>query len=99
MAVLDLGYEPDVSVQDWKLVIDGAVDHPHTLTWGDFMALPQTSDTSDFHCVTTWSKLNIDWQGVRLLDLAALVQPKEQATHIMCYGYDDTVPIYCWKKH
>lgn len=87
--VLDLGNEPDVALKEWKLVIDGAVDHPRTLAWEDFMALPQTNDTSDFHCVTTWSKLNINWQGVRLLDLAALVQPKENATHIMCYGYDD----------
>ena len=87
--VLDLGYQPDISLKDWKLIIDGAVEHPTILTWEDFMALPQTDDTSDFHCVTTWSKLNISWKGVRMLDLAALVQPKETATHIMCYGYDD----------
>lgn len=87
--VLDLGTEPDISLTEWKLVIDGAVDHAATLTWEEFMALPQTNDTSDFHCVTTWSKLNINWVGVRLIDLAALVQPKESATHIMCYGYDD----------
>lgn len=87
--VLDLGIQPSISLSEWRLVIDGAVEHPATLTWEAFMALPQTDDTSDFHCVTTWSKLNISWQGVRLLDLAALVQPKENATHIMCYGYDD----------
>jgi DMSO/TMAO reductase YedYZ molybdopterin-dependent catalytic subunit len=87
--VLDLGIEPDISLAEWRLIIDGAVEHPTILTWEDFMALPQTNDTSDFHCVTTWSKLNIKWKGVRLLDLAALVQPKENATHIMCYGYDD----------
>ena len=87
--VLDLGTQPNIALKDWKLVIDGAVEHPVTLTWNDFLALPQTEDTSDFHCVTTWSKLNINWQGVRLLDLAALVQPLETATHLMCYGYDD----------
>ncbi|NOW94303.1 DMSO/TMAO reductase YedYZ molybdopterin-dependent catalytic subunit [Mucilaginibacter sp. SG564] len=53
------------------------------------MALPQTKDTSDFHCVTTWSKLDMHWKGVSLLDLAALVQPKPEATHLLCYG-DDT---------
>ena len=87
--VLDLGTEPDISFKEWRLVIDGAVEHPVIFTWDDFMALPQTNDVSDFHCVTTWSKLNIDWQGVRLFDIAALVQPKENVTHIMCYGYDD----------
>ena len=87
--VLDLGLQPDILLKDWRLQIDGAVEHPTILTWEDFMALPQTSDTSDFHCVTTWSKLNINWKGVRMLDLAALVQPGDNATHIMCYGYDD----------
>ena len=87
--VLDLGMQPDISTDSWKLTIDGEVEHPFTLSWQDFIALPQTEDTSDFHCVTTWSKLNINWKGVRLLDLAALVQPKEMATHILCYGYDD----------
>ncbi|MEP7320151.1 MAG: sulfite oxidase-like oxidoreductase [Panacibacter sp.] len=87
--VLDLGTQPHITTDQWSLTLDGAVEHPVTLTWDDFMALPQTDDTSDFHCVTTWSKLNMNWKGVRLLDLAALVQPKETATHILCYGYDD----------
>lgn len=87
--VLDLGIEPEISLDEWRLTIDGEVEHPLTLTWNDFMSLPQTDDTSDFHCVTTWSKLNMNWTGVRMIDLAALVQPKEIATHILCYGYDD----------
>lgn len=87
--VLDLGIQPDIGLADWRLVLDGEVENPVELTWEQFMALPQTDDVSDFHCVTTWSKLDIKWQGVRFLDLAALAQPKESATHILCYGYDD----------
>ena len=87
--VLDLGIQPEISLSDWRLKIDGAVEQPVTLTWDDLMALPQTADVSDFHCVTTWSKLHVSWAGVSMIDIAALVQPKENATHIMCYGYDD----------
>lgn len=87
--VLDLGIQPDIPLNEWRLIIDGDVESPAELTWEDFLALPQTEDTSDFHCVTTWSKLNMNWKGVRLLDLAALVQPHETATHILCYGYDE----------
>jgi len=87
--VLDLGIQPLVPLQEWKLTIDGAVARPLILHWQELVALPQTEDVSDFHCVTTWSRLNIAWKGVRFLDLAALVLPREEATHIMCYGYDD----------
>jgi len=87
--VLDLGTVPEVPTESWGLTIDGAVDHPLHLTWADFMALPQTDDVSDFHCVTTWSRLDIPWKGVRLIDLAALAQPKDNATHILCHAYDE----------
>lgn len=87
--VLDLGVQPTISTDKWQLIIDGAVDHPQTLSWKDFMAMPQTSDTSDFHCVTTWSKLNINWEGVRLIELAALAGVQDSATHILCHGYDE----------
>lgn len=86
--VLDLGFKPDISHQKWKLTIDGEVENPVTLSWEDFMNLPQTEDVSDFHCVTTWSRMDVPWVGVRLADLAALVIPKSTATHILCYGYD-----------
>jgi len=86
--VLDLGYQPEVGLDRWRLTLDGEVENPVVLKWDDFMALPQTDDVSDFHCVTTWSKLNMDWKGVRFADLAALAMPKETATHVLCYGYD-----------
>ena len=86
--VLDLGYHPQIPMDKWRLIIDGEVENPMVLKWEDFLALPQTDDISDFHCVTTWSKLDMSWRGVRLMDLAALVQPKETASHLMCYGYD-----------
>ena len=87
--VLDLGTQPDIPLDSWQLIVDGEVEHPLQLNWNDFMELPQTEDTSDFHCVTTWSKLDINWKGVRFIDLAALAQPKDTATHILCYGSDD----------
>lgn len=86
--VLDLGFKPEVPVSKWKLIVDGEVESPLTLSWDDFMALPQTSDVSDFHCVTTWSRMDVPWVGVRLADIAALVMPKPSATHVLCHGYD-----------
>ena len=86
--VLDLGTHPDVALPRWTLAIDGAVATPHTLRWEDFLALEQVEDTSDFHCVTTWSRLNLRWKGVRVADVLALAEPAVAATHLMCHAYD-----------
>ncbi|MFM2415573.1 MAG: hypothetical protein RL385_296 [Pseudomonadota bacterium] len=86
--VLDLGTKPMVAKANWELVIDGACEHPVTLAWADFMALPQVEDTSDFHCVTTWSKFDMHWVGVRFADLMALVLPRGDARHVLCHAYD-----------
>src|ERR1041385_6533225 len=86
--VLDLGSMPNVSTADWRLEIAGDVDNPLTLTWHDFMALPQVDDVSDFHCVTTWSRFDNHWRGVRFKTIAELAVPKDTAHHILCTGYD-----------
>jgi DMSO/TMAO reductase YedYZ molybdopterin-dependent catalytic subunit len=86
--VLDLGDVPDVSLADWRLEIAGLVENPVTLTWEQFMALPQADDVSDFHCVTTWSRLDNHWAGVRFKTIAELAVPKDEAAWIICTGYD-----------
>ena len=86
--VLDLGRQPEVPLDKWELVIDGAVAEPQRLSWEQFLALPQTTDVSDFHCVTTWSKLDVEWAGVQLSTVLALAKPRPDAVHLMTYGYD-----------
>ncbi len=86
--VLDLGVKPEVPLERWALKIGGQVENPVTLGWGDFMALPQFRDTSDFHCVTTWSQFDMAWEGVAFFTLAELVRPKATATHVFFKSYD-----------
>ena len=86
--VLDLGEQPEIPLDRWRLEIAGLVENPVTLTWEAFMALPQVEDVSDFHCVTTWSRFNNHWKGVRFRTIAELVVPKEEAHDILCTGYD-----------
>jgi DMSO/TMAO reductase YedYZ molybdopterin-dependent catalytic subunit len=95
--VLDLGETPEVSAEKWKLVIDGAVEHPQTLGWEDLLALPQADEEADFHCVTGWSILDVRFRGVRLETLAALARPTAQATHVMTHGsdgYSTNLPLW-----
>lgn len=86
--VLDLGRRPGVTTASFKLVVDGAVAAPYTLDWAGLLAMPQVEDESDFHCVTTWSRLNMRWGGVRLSSLLAAAEVNDDATHILCHGSD-----------
>ena len=86
--VLDLGDAPDVRREEWQLEVGGLVENPLTLRWEDFIALPQVDDVSDFHCVTTWSRLDNHWRGVRFRTIAELVVPKDEARFVLCTGSD-----------
>ena len=86
--VLDLGRKPEIARAQWQLRVVGSVARPQTLRWDDFMSLEQVDDVSDFHCVTTWSKLDVPWTGVRFAELAALVEPHDDAAFVLCRAYD-----------
>lgn len=86
--VLDLGEHPEIPKAQWRLEVNGLVEAPHVYTWNDFMALPQTEDVSDFHCVTTWSRMDNHWQGVRFADLAAQSRPLPEARFVLITAYD-----------
>ena len=83
--VLDLGEQPAVENVTWKLEVGGQVENPIVLDWNAFMALPQVEDVSDFHCVTTWSRFDNHWRGVRFRTIAELVVPKEDARFVLLY--------------
>jgi DMSO/TMAO reductase YedYZ molybdopterin-dependent catalytic subunit len=86
--VLDLGNRPDVPRETWTLQIDGLVANPVTLGWGELMALPQTHNVSDIHCVTSWSRYDNQWDGVSTRDLLDLVRPLPEATAVTLHGAD-----------
>lgn len=89
--VLTYGDTPQISIEKWQFKIWGLVE-PKTFTWDDFMSLPQQEFTADFHCVTHWSKLDVKWTGIKVVDfMKQLVEVDPKATkanHLMqhCYG-------------
>ncbi len=86
--VLDLGVQPEIPLNEWTLTLDGLVDRPVSLNWEQFNALPQVTDLSDFHCVTTWSKYDCEWSGVAFTTLFELAQPKPEAKFVYFTSYD-----------
>lgn len=67
-----LHYGPTVhyrDLADWRLRVTGAVDTPLELTFDELTALPRVDFHCDIHCVTTWSRLDSNFQGVRLAEV------------------------------
>jgi DMSO/TMAO reductase YedYZ molybdopterin-dependent catalytic subunit len=94
--VLDLGVKPNIPLSEWRLTLSGLIEKPLTLSWDDFNALPQVEDTSDFHCVTTWSKYDCQWKGVAFTTLYELVSPEADAAFVYFTGndgYSTNVPL------
>lgn len=86
--VLDLGQQPIISIDSWRLEVRGLVETPLDLNWTAFQAVEQSAMVSDIHCVTTWSRYDNKWKGVATRDLLDLAMPKEEASYVMLTSYD-----------
>ncbi|MDP6180954.1 MAG: sulfite oxidase-like oxidoreductase, partial [Desulfatiglandales bacterium] len=94
--VLDLGVQPKIELEDWSLTISGLVKNPKMFSWKEFMAFSQVDDVSDFHCVTTWSRLDNNWRGVRFSDIANYCEllPGVKYVYIKAYdAYSTNLPL------
>lgn len=86
--VLDLGIQPTVREQDWKLRVDGLIAEALTWDWNDFLEQPQSVVTCDMHCVTAWSRYDNEFAGVAMRHLLDQVKPRETARFAMLHSHD-----------
>ena len=86
--VLDLGTMPNLSTRDWSFSVGGMVERQLSLSWDDFIAMPQLAVRCDIHCVTAWSRYDNDFVGVPALYLLDLVRPRPEARFLMLRSYD-----------
>ena len=66
---------PHFDPTTWRLEVTGAVEHPLSLTWDEFQALPDHRQTTTFHCVTGWTIDDVRWQGPTLQTLWDAAKP------------------------
>jgi DMSO/TMAO reductase YedYZ molybdopterin-dependent catalytic subunit len=86
--VLDLGAQPNVTEQKFRLDVDGAVENRLSLQLDEFMSLPMSENVSDMHCVTQWSRYDNHWRGVSAMALLATVKPLAEVNHVIFTSYD-----------
>ncbi len=99
--VLHEGEVPRFDPATWDFRVGGLVEHPLTLSWPEFTALPRVEVTSDFHCVTRWSTFDNHWEGVPVRAVLERVRPRPEVTHVMVcghngearYGYTTNLPL------
>lgn len=95
--ILSAGPTPETKIEDWTfdLYLD---DHSRAgeWSWTEFATLPQTTLTTDIHCVTKWSKVDTTWQGVTFDDLLHAAGLAEAPTpYVMAHcdgGYTTNLP-------
>jgi DMSO/TMAO reductase YedYZ molybdopterin-dependent catalytic subunit len=94
--VLSAGPTPRVPLERWEFRIEGLVEQPTAWTWDEFMKLPRRQWQTDIHCVTHWSKLGTNWEGVSLDYLLEQVNPRPTAAYLLAYcygGYTTNLPL------
>jgi len=94
--VLHYGSVPRFDPARWDFRISGLVEQPVRLTWDEFNRLPKSAATSDFHCVTRWSRFDNRWEGVLFRDVLKLVKLLPRAAYVLVHaeqGYTANVPL------
>lgn len=90
------GRPGDPRAASFRLRVHGLVRKPLELTYEQLLALPQTEQASDVHCVTGWSVLGATFLGVRVAALADLAGVKSAARHVIfeaAHGYTANVRL------
>jgi DMSO/TMAO reductase YedYZ molybdopterin-dependent catalytic subunit len=94
--VLHYGSVPRVNVDTWRFRIFGLVEHEIELTYQDFMQMPRSKVACDIHCVTHWSRLNNEFEGVLFKDVIKRVNVKPEAKYVLFHaegGWSTNVPL------
>jgi len=94
--VLHYGSVPRVDLARWDFRVTGLVEHPLRLSGEEFNQLPRVERTSDFHCVTRWSRFDNRWTGVAMREILSRAKPTPEAKYVLVHaeqGYTANVPL------
>jgi DMSO/TMAO reductase YedYZ molybdopterin-dependent catalytic subunit len=86
--VLSAGPTPEIPLDEWRFTVG-----ERSWTWDEFVDLPSETITVDIHCVTSWSKLGTQWEGVSVDTLLEAVEP---GAYVMAHsygGYTTNLPL------
>jgi DMSO/TMAO reductase YedYZ molybdopterin-dependent catalytic subunit len=77
--VLSAESTPSIKTDNWTFTVDGLVESPVTWTWEQIHALPAAPYEGAIHCVTSWSKFGMRFDGVSVDTLLETAPGRRQA--------------------
>ena len=86
--VLDASGPPQIDTSTWQLEVSGLVTTPIKWSYADFRSLPRVKVKSDFHCVTRWSRLDNEWEGVSAREILKRVGVMPEAQFVLVHAYE-----------
>ena len=88
-ALLINSYEgtPEIDPDEYRLTVDGEVKFPIELKLAALKQIPPASIVMQHVCVEGWAAI-VQWGGVRLRDLAKMVQPQDRVKYVLFESAD-----------
>ncbi len=83
-------YSDRAKKEPYKLIIDGLVDNPISLSYQQVRQISVTEQLSDFHCVEGWSVKDIKWRGFRFHEVLKMVTPHSNARFVTFHSLGET---------
>ncbi|MBA3308207.1 MAG: sulfite oxidase-like oxidoreductase [Chloroflexi bacterium] len=94
--VLHYGSVPAVDLATWDFRVWGEVEDPFTFSWEEFRRMPRKSIHRDIHCVTRWTRLDMDFEGVPIRHILERAGLKPSARFVVEHaeqGYTTNLPL------
>src|SRR5205823_323131 len=94
--VLHYGPVPKFDEATWDLRVFGLVDNPFTLAYPELKALGPVKVDADMHCVTGWTTLDNEWEGVPFRVIVEKAMPRPEAKWVIThceYGYTSDLSL------
>jgi DMSO/TMAO reductase YedYZ molybdopterin-dependent catalytic subunit len=84
---------PSLDIKDWKLSVEGMVDHPYTLTWDELLALDAIERPVTLECVSNEVGEDLigsaQWRGVRTSELLKRAGVQSGADMVLSSSIDN----------
>ena len=94
--VLHYGPIPRFDEATWDFEVFGLVENPYRLSYSELKALGPVKVGADMHCVTGWTTLDNEWEGVPFRVIADRARLGAEANWVIAhceYGYTSNLSL------